>query len=189
MKARYVFLLTVFAAFLSQRALAGGIPPPTGTFSATTTGSFAICLNPTTFVEEACTTRGVFAAPLTLLAVGNATGNTNGGCESLVETDSDFPVDASPPLVTPNEHVIYRITDYDPNTGTGDDTFIGYVGGHCNGASFDKTGATKVSSGTTHFTVSENGNRVDGLVTKLTNPTNSIGDFSVYGVSRRLQTN
>jgi hypothetical protein len=32
--------------------------------------------------------------------------------------------------------------------------------------------------------VSENGNRVDGLATKLTNPTNSIGDFSLYTVSR-----
>ena len=187
MKARYAVLLVMLAPFASQKALADGIPIRAGTYSVTTTGSIAVCIKPTTpFPEEACTTKGVFVAPVTVLSVGHGTGDAEGGCQSIVETDSDFPVDASPPLVTPNEHVTYTITDYDPNTGTGDDSFIGYVGGHCNGTSFDKTGATEVSSGTGHFTVSENGNRVDGLATKLINPTNSIGDFSLYTVSRAL---
>jgi hypothetical protein len=128
------------------------------------------------------------AAPLTVLSVGNGTGTAQGKiCESIVETDSDFPVDASGPFVAPNEHIVARITDYDPTTGTGDDAFKGYVGGHCNGASFDSRGATVVSFGTGHFTISENGKRVDGLATKLDNPTHSIGDFSLYTVNHPLQ--
>ena len=59
-----------------------------------------------------------------------------------------------------------------------------YTGGHCNGASFDRTGATVASKGTDHLVVSENGNRVDAIVTSVTNSTKSIGDFSLYGVSR-----
>jgi hypothetical protein len=121
--------------------------------------------------------------------VGNGTGDAQGNfCASIVETDSDFPVDATAPFVTLNEHVVSKVTSYNPHTGTGNNTFIGYTGGHCVGASFDKTGATQVSSGAGHFTVSENGNRVDGLATKLTNPHNSIGDFSLYTVDRALVT-
>jgi hypothetical protein len=195
MKARYVVLLIMLAACTSQTALAQStatgvnLPLKAGQFSTTTTGSIAICLNPTTFVEEACTTKGVIAAPLTVVSVGNGTGTAQGtGCESIVETDSDFPVDASPPLVTPNEHIVFKITDYDLTTGAGDDSFTGNVGGHCNGANFVSTGATQVSSGTGHFNVSENGNRVDGLATKLINPTNSVGDFSLYTVNHLLVT-
>jgi hypothetical protein len=49
-------------------------------------------------------------------------------------------------------------------------------------ASFDKSGATLNSRGTGHFVASENGNRIDGIVTSLTNPTNSIGGFSLSTV-------
>jgi len=195
MKARYVVFLIILAACTSQTALAQStgtgvnLPLKAGQFSTTTTGSVAICLNPTTFVEEACTTTGALAVPLTVVSVGNGTGTAQGrGCESIVETDSNFPVDASPPFVAPNEHIVFTITHYDPTTGAGNDSFTGYVGGHCNGANFDSTGATKISSGTGHFNVSENGNRVDGLATKLTNPTNSVGDFSLYTVNHLLVT-
>jgi hypothetical protein len=34
-----------------------------------------------------------------------------------------------------------------------------------------------------HLVVSENGNRVDAIVTSVTNSTKSIGDFSLYAVS------
>jgi hypothetical protein len=93
-------------------------------------------------------------------------------------------VDISPPFVSSNDHSVGKLLDYNPHTGSGDAAFIGYSGGHCHGAFFDKTGATKVSSGTVHFTVSENGNRLDSVVTKLTDPLDGIGDFSLYGVNR-----
>lgn len=118
MKARFVILLVMLAAFASQKALAQPFPLKPGTFSTTLTGSLAICLNPTTFVEEACTTKGVIAGPLTVLSVGRIVGDAEGNsCSSVVETDSDFPVDASPPFVTLNEHGVGKLTNYDANTG------------------------------------------------------------------------
>jgi hypothetical protein len=191
MKARSVVLLYTLAVFAGQTASAQdtsvNIPLRAGQFSNVTTGSLAICLNATLTVEVACTSKGAVAFPLTVLNIGNGTGDAQGNlCISSVETDTSIPPNIFPPIVTPNEHTVGKITDYDPHTGTGDDTFTGYAGGHCNGASFVKDGATKLSSGTGHFVVSENGNRVDGLATKLTNPIGSIGDFSLYTVSRAL---
>jgi hypothetical protein len=90
-----------------------------------------------------------------------------------------------PPEVTTNAHTVGKITNYDPSTGTGDATFTGYFGGTCHGALFDKTGATEVSSGTDHFAVSDDGKRIDIILTKLTDPLNGIGDFSLHGVNRK----
>ena len=103
MKARYIFLLAIFAAFLSQKALAQdalNLPLKAGQASATLTGSFAVCLNPTTFAEEACTTLHVVSFPLTLVSVGFIIGDAQGNsCQTFTQTLSDFPVDISPPFV------------------------------------------------------------------------------------------
>jgi len=124
---------------------------------------------------------------LTVLSVGDGYADAKGNvCITQTETDSDFPVDSTAPFFTVGEHVVSKVTAYNPTTGSGTNTFKGYVGGHCNGASFTSTGATLVSFGTGHFNVSENGNRVDGLVIKIQNPTGSLGDFSLYTVDRAL---
>jgi len=129
MKARFLVLLLMLATLTSQKALAQNFPLKARTFSSTVTGSLAICLNPTTFALEACTTKGVLVAPLTVLSVGRGVGDAKGNaCSSVVETDSDFPVDASPPLVTKNEHVVAKLTTYDPTTGVGDGTSTTYTG-------------------------------------------------------------
>ena len=65
-----------------------------------------------------------------------------------------------------------------------DESFIAYSGGSCNGASFDSIGATKFSTGTDHFVVSEQGKRVDFQLITLTNPADSVGGFSLSGVNR-----
>jgi hypothetical protein len=191
MKARYLYLLIVFAAFLAQTALAQEVSLPirAGQASATLTGSFAVCLNPANnFAEVACSTKGAHAFPFTALDVGYQVSDAKGNsCQTAVQTVSDFPVDISPPGVVPN-HSVGKVLDYDPSTGTGDSSFIGYTGGKCVGASFDKTGATEVSFGTVHFTVSENGNRVDSVITSLQDPVHGIGDFSLSGVLRVQQT-
>ncbi|HEV8715285.1 MAG TPA: hypothetical protein VGX03_20945 [Candidatus Binatia bacterium] len=71
-----------------------------------------------------------------------------------------------------------KITSYDPRTGTGDKSETNYAGGQCHGASFDKTGATAVGTGSSHFAVSNHGKRIDGMVTSLsTDPT--VSGFSV----------
>ena len=162
MKTRYAVLvmLAVFAAVLSQKAIAGkgesgggGIPPSVGQSSQTLQGSLAVCLNSTTFAQVSCSTAGVAVFPISVLINGVVTGDASISCASVTEVDSDLPVDASPPIVTANEHSTGNVLNYDSTTGTGDLSFTGYIGGTCNGATFDSTGATKLSSGTAHFVV------------------------------------
>ena len=187
MTARNWLRLAGIAGMLAARpAIAGGIPLPKGQFASTISGSFAICFSPTPpFPEEACNTAGVLVAPLTALLNGALTLDKNGNsCGSFVETDADSPVDVTPPFLTPNEHIARTVTTYDSSTGTGDESFTGYMGGSCNGSNFDSTGATTVSSGTDHFVVSEQGKRIDFQITTATNPNNAIGAFSLSGVNR-----
>ena len=60
--------------------------------------------------------------------------------------------------------------DYDRNIGTGDASFTTYVGSKCNGAEFDSTGATVIATGNTHFVASDNGKRIEGVVTVTYGP-------------------
>jgi hypothetical protein len=198
MKTRYAVLvmLAVFAAVLSQKAIAGkgassssgdhGIPLPAAQFSSTVQGSFAICLNPTTFAQESCSTSGVLAIPLSYLATGASTQDNEGNsCGTFTQVVSDLPVDASPPTVTANTHVTGKLLNYDSTIGAGDTSFTAYTGGTCNGVTFDSTGATVVSNGTSHFVVTDDGKRIDFLFTTLINSTSSIGDFSLSGTDLR----
>jgi hypothetical protein len=86
-----------------------------------------------------------------------------------------------PPIVTANLHTAWKALDYDPLTGTGDNSFTTYNGGACSGAVFNSAGATEVASGYDHFVVTENGSRFDGIATLITNPTNSIAGFFLFG--------
>jgi hypothetical protein len=197
MKARYAVLLVMLAALaavLGQKALAGqggdngeqgGIPLPTGQFSTTVQGSFAICLNPTTFAQESCSTSGAFAIPLSSRQNGVSTIDASGNsCQTFMEVDSVLPLDASSPSVT-NGNSVGKLLNYDSMTGTGDSSFTSYTGGACHGATFDSAGATEVFSGTLHFVVTSDGKRIDILITKLTNPIGSIGNFSTSGTNLR----
>jgi len=103
----------------------------------------------------------------------------------LTETDSDLPVDVSPPFVLTFNSVT-KVTSYDPETGTGDASFTDYSGGKCNGATFDKTGATVLDHGTEHFAASKDGDQIDFVITSLTHPVGAVGDFSVSGTALRL---
>jgi hypothetical protein len=192
---RYAVLvmLAAFAAVLSQKAIAGkgasgggGIPLPAGQFSSTVQGSFAICLNPTTFALESCSTSGVLVLPQTYLATGAGTMDNEGNsCAAFTQVQSTLPVDVTPPFVTANTHVTSKLLNYDSTTGTGDNSFTAYTGGTCNGVTFDSTGATVVSNGTSHFVITDDGKRTDFLFTTLTNSSASLGDFSLSGTDLR----
>jgi hypothetical protein len=194
MKTRYAVLvmLAAFAAVLSQKAIAGkgasgggGIPLPAGQFSSTVQGSFALCLNPT-FALESCSTSGVLVIPQTYLATGAGTMDNEGNsCAAFTQVQSTLPVDVTPPFVTANTHVTGKLLNYDSTTGTGDNSFTAYTGGTCNGVTFDSTGATVVSNGTSHFVITDDGKRTDFLFTTLTNSSASLGDFSLSGTDLR----
>jgi hypothetical protein len=76
---------------------------------------------------------------------------------------------------------VFKTTSSNPATGTSDGTFINYSGGECDGPEFEKAGATEVSRGTFHSVASENGNRIDTVVTSLTDSAGDIGPFSLTG--------
>jgi hypothetical protein len=144
----------------------GGIPLPVGQFSITVQGSLASCVN-SGGTAEPCNTSGVVVVPLGLAEAGivirDQTGNA---CSSHTSVASTVPVGAAPPTVLMQNTKIALI-NYDPMTGTGDASFAEYVGGACKGATFDATGATQTTSGTLHFVVTEDGNRIDEIITSV----------------------
>lgn len=178
----------VIATIVAARAVtvhagkSGGIPLRAGKFSASVQGTFAVCLDPNTFAPESCSTGGALIFPLSLLQNGSGTSDQQGNaCANYTEVDTALPPSTFPPTVTTNEHNVSKFIDYDPTSGTGDVSSTGYVGGTRNGATFDSTGATQTSSSTAHVVLSNDGNRSDFIVTQVTNPTNSIGSFSISG--------
>ena len=108
---------------------------------------------------------GALVIPITAVLNGvSAFDRSSNGCTAVTEVDSNLPVDASPSRVTTNENMVTTPLNYDPTTGTGDFSLTGYTGGKCNGAAFDSTGATEISSGTSHAVVSEGGDRVEIII-------------------------
>ena len=174
-----------FVGLGSSDAVAGKIPLQSlaGTFTLTGGGSFAVCTGPApTFTEIACSSfvEGTdFFFPQTMAEVGIDTVDAQGNsCATGTETVSDFPVDFSPPEVTTFNSVSH-LKDYDPSTGVGDATGTSYTGGSCNGAVFNSSGATEISTFMAHFVASDNGKRLDYLITALQDPVGGIGDFSL----------
>jgi hypothetical protein len=193
MKKLWVILLAGCALVISQgfREVAAdqGYTPLeqlAGTYSETVRGSYFLCLAHAEPSPPAnCGSPGSTGVPINALAVGASTFNAEGnGCVTWTETDSDSPVDASPPTVFV-VHQTAQTTNYDPTTGTGDGNFTNYFGGKCNGSTFDSTNATVASTGTYHFVVTERGKRVESIVTSLTTPGGAIGDFSISGTALR----
>jgi hypothetical protein len=183
----FAFVLTGRLSKVAAQEEAAGVIPISalrGNYADLLKGSFAVCPTPVTFAEESCKTAGALVFPLSIVTAGHLTVGKNVACETGTEVVSDLPVDISPAQTTPI-HVAPNLLDYDSKIGTGDFSFTAYTGGTCKGATFDSTGATVLSSGTVHFVASNNGKRVDGVVTSLTDPAGGIGDFSLSTLDLR----
>jgi hypothetical protein len=160
-----------------------------GTYTITLGGSFAVCTGPSpTFTQIACSgfnpSSDLFF-PQTVAQIGVSTADSNGNnFGTFTQTISDLPVDFSPPLVQTFNSVAH-ITNYDPSTGQGDSSGTSYTGGSCDGANFNSSGSTVLSTFSVHFVASPG--RLDELVTALQNPVGSIGDFSVTATARQLE--
>jgi hypothetical protein len=173
-----------------------GFTPPAalaGTYAITAHGSVFFCVQSTPpYLPAQCGSPGVLRFPLTVQDVGTVTQDEQGNaCATLTETNSDHPVDPSPPFVIVF-HQVSKATSYDPTTGEGDVSFTTYVGGQCTvgpfggtGTTFDSTGALVANTGTAHFVASNNGARLDVVITSLTSPQGAIGDFSLSGTALR----
>lgn len=157
MKCRQAIFFGALAIGLAAapQAIAGPIPFPTGNFALTVSGSELSCSG------SSCVVLNIIEAGAT---VRDAAGN---GCGTHVAVVNTTPPGTVPPTVAPIVHV-FKITSYNSATGIGDQTLTEYFGGTCQGAIFNSTGATQVTSGTLHFVVS-NG-RIDNVVTTLNIP-------------------
>ncbi|HEV8715147.1 MAG TPA: hypothetical protein VGX03_20245 [Candidatus Binatia bacterium] len=200
MKKLMVIVLATYAFVFSQgfrevAAFQGFTPLEdlAGTYAATAQGSLFLCFKGTPPPLPAkCGSEGSVGFPFSVLQVGSAIYDTDGNaCATVTNTSVHLPVDASPPFVV-EVHSVAKVTSYDPTTGTGDASFTNYVGGQCTGgpfggrgALFDSTGATVAGTGTFHFTASDDGKRIDFVVTSSTNAVGSIGGFSLSGTQLR----
>jgi hypothetical protein len=110
MKRLLIIVVAIFALVMSLElnAVAGvggtNIPLFTlaGGYASTVQGSFAICLDPDTFALESCSTPGALVLPLTYLAAGQITWDFQGNaCGNFTQVQSDLPVDAHQPQVSP----------------------------------------------------------------------------------------
>jgi hypothetical protein len=153
-----------------------------GTYAFTSHGSLAVCMESAPpHAGVTCGSPNSIVVPLTLLDIGVVTRDDEGNsCGTTTETGSDLPVDVSPPTILA-AHFAAKTTSYDSTTGTGDESVTGYVGGQCHGSTFDPTGATAISTLTTHIAASDHGKRVDFVITSVTTPAGSTGDFSISG--------
>ena len=141
-----------------------------GSYSETGQGSFSACLLPPSYSEVPCSISGALPFPFTYAATGQVTvGPSGSACSTSTVVAANLPPGASPPLVVVVREVL-KVTDYDATTETGDISSKAYLGGKCNGAEFDPTGATLYNSFTYHFVVTDNGKRWDLVVTNWTDP-------------------
>jgi hypothetical protein len=159
---------------------------PSGQFTVTSQGSLGVCINPATFTEESCGTAGALVIPETELYAGVTAVDKEGtSCVTFTTTDTTFPVGAVPPTVISNAHCVGKILNYDSTIGAGDGSYTVFIGGQCNGATFDSAGATETKTGNFHFVVSDGGNRSDFIITSLTDQVGGVAGFSFSGTYLR----
>ncbi len=153
MHAQRMILLGALAVCLagSVEAMAGSpIALPSGNFSFSAQGTEATC------ATGSCPVINIIEIGSTVRDKSGAACGTHTGVVTTVPP-------AGTPQIAPITHVM-QVIHYDPSTGTGDMALQEYVGGSCNGAALNSTGATKVVDGVLHFVVSSGGNRIDSIV-------------------------
>jgi hypothetical protein len=148
----------------------GSLAALQGSYSETGQGSFSACLLPPSYSEVPCSTNGALPFPFSYAGTGQVTvGSSGAACSTSTVVAANLPPAAPPPLVAVVSEVL-TVTHYDATSETGDISSKAYLGGKCNGAEFDPTGATLYNSFTYHFVVTENGRRWDLVVTNWTDP-------------------
>lgn len=160
----------------------GGIPLSklAGKFAQALDGSITLCFKPDFSATENCSTVGAIPLAQNGPSVGQKTQDKDGDSCLTGTITAGAPGSKVPPFVFVSRGV-NKVTNYDPATGSGDESFTNYAGGNCIGSRFDSTGATVLNNGTLHFVASDNGERTDFLLTTVTDPLGDIGAFNLAG--------
>ncbi|MGO9606360.1 MAG: hypothetical protein ACLQAT_23715 [Candidatus Binataceae bacterium] len=85
--------------------------------------------------------------------------------------------------ITQGVTLVGKIATYDAATQTGTATATGYAGGSCNGPVFSDKGATEQSTSNIQFLISQDGKRLDGIVTQIQFPSVELGAVSLSGTA------
>jgi hypothetical protein len=151
-----------------------------GKFTSKGSGSYTVCFtdNFTTAVDCASARHQEVQFKVTTVSHGtrDAAGNFC-AVATLTSTPTDGPDYGAkfPARMNFTRTNVSTTTSFDPTTGSGSSSFSQYLGGRCNGAVFDTTGAALVSTGTQSFMVSDSGNRIETIITSLSFVTSPFG--------------
>ncbi len=167
---------------VSQAQANGGVTLASlaGKFETKGSGSYTVCFtdNFTTAVDCASARHQEVQFKVTTVSHGtrDAAGNFC-AVATLTSTPTDGPDYGAkfPARMNFTRTNVSTTTSFDPTTGSGSSSFSQYLGGRCNGAVFDTTGAALVSTGTQSFMVSDSGNRIETIITSLSFVTSPFG--------------
>jgi hypothetical protein len=139
----------VMSQYSGQAAAKGGDGIPleklAGNYSVTAQGSLSVCLDktklfatPPVFAVIDCGNAKEIAIPQNYLQAGEVTRDEAGNsCATYTVVQASLPVDDTPPFVFVARHNVGTVISYDAATGTGDSSQTAYVGGTCDGSTFD----------------------------------------------------
>src|SRR5229473_226486 len=167
---------------VSQAQANGGVTLASlaGKFETKGGGSYTVCFtdNFTTAVDCASARHQEVQFKVTTVSRGtrDAAGNFC-AVATLTSTPTDGPDYGAkfPARMNFTRTNVSTTTSFDPTTGSGSSSFSQYLGGRCDGAVFDTTGATLVSTGTQSFMVSDSGNSIETIITSLSFVTSPFG--------------
>ena len=168
---------------VSQAQANGGVTLASlaGKFETKGSGSYTVCFtdNFTTAVDCASARHQEVQFKVTTVSHGtrDAAGNFC-AVATLTSTPTDGPDYGAkfPARMNFTRTNVSTTTSFDPTTGSGSSSFSQYLGGRCNGAVFDTTGATLVSTGTQSFMVSDSGNRIETIITSFSVVASPFGE-------------
>ena len=137
-----------------------------GKFAARGSGFDTVCFNTLFTALQDCAT-APHLVPFNLTSIQHSTRDAAGNtCAVSITTDAPVFGTKFPAGVSTRTNVS-TIASFDPTTGSGTGSGSQYVGGSCNGAVFDVTGATKTGTFTFSFDVSDSGNRIESIITSF----------------------
>jgi hypothetical protein len=135
-----------------------------GRYAARGSGFLTLCRNAGLTGPQDCATAPNLV-PINITEIWHSTQDTAGHiCSVNISTQARVFGQNFPAFVNPHFDV-WTINSFDPSTGSGTGSASQYVGGSCNGAAFNSTGATKVATFTFSFDVSDSGNRIELILT------------------------
>jgi len=152
-----------------------------GKYAGSGGGFFTLCLD-SSFALVDCASSPAHVLPINNRQISYGTRDTAGN-SCVVVTSTTAPVFGTTSTSVGRKAIsISTTTTFDPTTGSGTTSGIGYVGGSCNGAVFDMTGATKMATFTGSFIVSDSGNRIESITTNFSAVTSAVSlEGSVKG--------